>query len=128
MKVPKKGKKIMAGVASVFAAATIAFFGLNVDTTTEIEYKLVEGDKVTELSITPPEDAKVDIAELYCNESLVTKTALPDGKLKSLPLIFSDLDNLELRFYKLGEFAGVGTFKENKLYGAFKDGVIENEK
>ncbi len=122
------GKNIATGIVAVVAAAALSLFGINGKTTVEIEYEVVKGDKATELVIYPPEDASVDIIELYCNKNLVTKTVLPSGKLKSIPLVFSDLNNLELRLYKKGEVVGIGNFKDGKLYVAFKDEVIEYEK
>lgn len=130
MNIKKKitGKKAAAGVVAVFAAATLAFFGLNGNTAIETKYEIIKGDKVAELVIYPPEDVGVDIVELYCNESLVTKTLLPEGRLKSIPLVFSDLKNLELRLYKRGKVEGIGKFDEGKLYIALKDGGAKNEK
>lgn len=130
MNIKKKitGKKAASGVVAVFAAATLAFFGLNGNTAIETKYEIIKGDKVAELVIYPPEDVGVDIVELYCNESLVTKTLLPEGRLKSIPLVFSDLKNLELKLYKRGKVEGIGKFDEDKLYIVLKDGGAKNEK
>ena len=118
------GKKAAAGIAAVVVSATLMLFGLNGEDAIEVEYDIVQGDKVTELKIYPDEDVSVDIAELYCNGTIVTKALLPTGTLKSIPLVFSDLTNLELRLYKKGDIIGVGSFdKDKKLYVVFKDGV-----
>lgn len=117
------GKKAAAGITAVVISATLMLFGLNGKEATEVEYDIVQGDKVTELKIYPDEDASVDIAELYCNGAIVTKALLPTGTLKSIPLVFSDLTNLELRLYKKGDIIGVGSFnKDKKLYVVFKEG------
>lgn len=126
-KITKK-KTVAGSVAAVFVAATLALFGINDKSAIEVNYELIKGENATELVIYPPESVGVDILELYCNDSLVTKTLLPQGTLKSIPIVFSDLSNLELRLCKCGEVVGVGNFNEGKLYVAFKDGVIENEK
>lgn len=119
-----KKKGLIAGAAAIFVAATLAMFGISGDTIVEVDYTLTTENNLSELSLSPPEEASVDIVELYCNDELVTKTVLPDGKLKSIPFVFSDLSNLELRLYKLNEVIGIGKFDDNKLYVAFKDDVI----
>lgn len=124
----KKKKGAAAGAAAIFASAMIALFGISGEGAVEVEYSIVTQDSVCEMSVNPPEEARADILELYCNDGLVTKTVLPNGTLKSLPLVFSDLENLELRFYKLNEVIGIGKFKGKKLYVAFGDGILETEK
>ena len=119
------GKKAVTGIAAAVVSATLMLFGLNGKDAIEVKYDLVQTDKVTELKIYPDEDASVDIVELYCNGSIVTKALLPTETLKSLPFVFSDLTNLELRLYKEGDVIGVGSFNEDKkLYVVFKDGGI----
>lgn len=117
------GKKVVTGITAVVASAAIALFGLSGEDAIEVKYDLVQVDNATELKIYPDEDVSVDIVELYCNESVVTKALLPTQTLKSIPLVFSDLTNLELRLYKKGDVIGVGSFNEDKkLYVAFKEG------
>ena len=108
----KKGK-ITASIAAVAMTVAVSLVGLQGDKAVELEYELIKGDKVTELKVEAPET--VDIVELYCNDSIVTKTVLPTGTLKSIPLVFSDLENLELKLYDSGELAGVANFKDDKL-------------
>lgn len=119
------GKKAVTGIVATVVSATLMLFGLNAEDAIEVKYDLVHTDAVTELKVYPDEDASVDIVELYCNGSVVTKALLPTETLKSIPFVFSDLTNLELRFYKKGDVIGVGSFNEDKkLYVSFKDGVI----
>lgn len=119
------GKKAVTGIVATVVSATLMLFGLNAEDAIEVKYDLVHTDAVTELKVYPDEDASVDIVELYCNGSVVTKALLPAETLKSIPFVFSDLTNLELRFYKKGDVIGVGSFNEDKkLYVSFKDGVI----
>lgn len=116
-------KKVVTGVAAAVVSATLMLFGLNGGDAIEVKYDLVQTDEVTELKIYPDEDISVDIVELYCNGAAVTKALLPAQTLKSIPLVFSDLTNLELRLYKKGEVIGVGNFNEDKkLYVVFKEG------
>lgn len=123
-----KKKGLIAGAAAIFVAATLAVFGISGDTIVEVDYSLTTENNLSELSLTPPEEASVDIVELYCNGELVTKAVLPDGTLKSIPFVFSDLSNLELRLYRLNEVIGIGKFEDDKLYVAFKDDVIKGSK
>ena len=116
------GKKVVIGITSVVASAALALFGLSGQDAVEVKYDLVQVDNATELKIYPDEDVSVDIVELYCNDSVVTKALFPTQTLKSIPFVFSDLTNLELRLYKKGDVIGVGSFNEdNKLYVAFKE-------
>lgn len=118
-------KKAVTGIAAVLVSATLALFGLNGQDATEVKYDLIQVDNATELKVYPDEDTSVDIVELYCNGVIVTKALLPSETLKSIPLVFSDLTNLELRLYKEGDVIGVGSFNEDKkLYVAFKDGEM----
>ena len=72
------------------------------------------------MEIYAPQEYSFDIVELLCNGQSVTKTVLPNGKLTTIPFVFSNLDNCELRFSKLGEVIAVGNFKDDKLYIAIK--------
>ena len=116
----KKG--IAAAGAAVFCAAALAMFGISGDKTVEIGYEITENGNVTEMALSAPDDVSFGIAELFCNGQSVTKTVLPDGRLRSLPIIFTNLDNLEFKFYRLGEVAGIGKFEDGKIICAVKDG------
>ena len=118
---------IAAGIVSIFAAATLLFFGISGDTIIKMDYDLIQSENATELAIYPPDELNVDIVELYCNGEEVTKACLPTGTLKSIPFVFTDLGNLELRLYKLNECIGIGNFKDNELYVAVKDGLLSEE-
>lgn len=115
----KKKKEAVAGIAALFTAAMV-MFGISGEKAVEVNYSIVTGESVCEMSVDMPENISADIVSLYCNDGLVTKTVLPNGTLKSVPIVFSDLENLELRFYKLNELIGIGKFKDEKLYVAFK--------
>ena len=119
----KKTKTLAGSIAAIFAAATLALFGISGENVIEVDYEIKESSNLVEMSVYPPESAEVDIVELYCNDQLVTKTVLPNGKLKSIPFVFAELGNLELRFYKLNEVIGVGNFDDKTLYVAFKDDI-----
>lgn len=123
----KKGAAAGAGIAAIFTAVTLLFFGISGDTIIKMDYELIESSNATEMTIYPPEELNVDIVELYCNGEEVTKTVLPQGKLKSIPFVFTDLGNLEIRLYKLNECIGIGNFKDNELYVAVKDGLLSEE-
>ena len=120
-----KKKGAITSVAAIFVAATLAMFGISGETVLEVDYTLETDGNLCEMTVNPPEEIGVDIVELYCNDSFVTKTVLPNGTLKSIPFVFSNLENLELRFYKLGKVIGVGNFKDEKLYVAFVEEVTE---
>lgn len=122
-----KKKGAITGVAAIFVAATLAMFGISGEKIIEVDYSIHENGNVAEMTVDVPEEMEADIVELLCNDSTVTKTLMPGGKLKTIPFIFTKLENLELRFYKLGEVIGVGRFKDNKLYVAVKGTIGEVE-
>lgn len=119
----KKKKGIAAAGAAVFCAAVLAMFGISGDEVIEMEYEIAESGNMCEMAISAPDDVSFDIAELLCNGQSVTKTVLPDGRLRSLPIIFTNLDNLEFKFYRLGEVVGIGKIEDGKLKCAVKDGA-----
>ena len=120
-----KRKTITASiVAGLFAVTTLAMFGISGETVIEMDYNIVNGETVTSMEVYPPEEMSVDIIELYCNGEFVTRTLLPNGKLQSIPFVFTDVGNLELRFYKLSECIGIGNFKDKILYVAVKDNML----
>lgn len=118
----KKTKKgIGVSVASIFVAATLALFGISGENVSEVNYTIEEKGNIAEMTVDVPEEMSADIVELLCNGETVTKALMPSGKLMTIPLVFSNLDNLELRLYKRGEVVGVGKFANKKLYIAAKD-------
>lgn len=125
-----KKKGVITGVAAIFIASTLAMFGISGENIIEADYSVTDKGNVAEMAIELPEEIsdETDIVELYCNDNSVTKTLMPSGKLRTVPIVFTNLENLELRFYKLGEVIGVGRFEGEKLYIAIKEsGTDENE-
>lgn len=116
-----KKKTLTASVAAVFCAATLALFGISGEKTIYVDYELSQSDTKAELSLTMPDEFDAGIAELLCNDMSVTKALLPDNSLVTIPFIFSDLNNLEIRFYRLGEVVGVGAFDDGRIKVAVKD-------
>ena len=119
----KTKKTLVTSIAAVFAAATLALFGISGKTVVEMEYKITETDSEAYMEVYAPDEYKLDVVELLCNGQSVTKMVLPRGRLITLPFIFSNLNNCELRFSKLDEVVGIGTFKDGKLYVALRDDI-----
>lgn len=129
-----KKKGAITGAAAVFVVAALAMFGISGENIIEADYTITENGNVSEMAINLPEEIadETDIVELMCNDNSVTKTLMPNGKLKTIPLVFTNKENLLLRLYKQGEVIGIGKFEEEKLYIAIKDntgerGADENE-
>lgn len=116
-----KKKTLTASVAAIFCAATLALFGISGEKTIYVDYELTQSDTKAELSLTMPDEFDAGIAELLCNDMSVTKALLPDNSLVTIPFIFSDLNNLEIRFYRLGEVVGIGIFEDGRIKVAVKD-------
>ena len=123
----KTKKGIGVSVASIFVAATLALFGISGDNITEADYSIEEKGNIAEMTVDVPEEMSADIVELLCNGETVTKALMPNGKLMTIPLVFSNLDNLELRLYKRGEVVGIGKFANKKLYIAAKEADTDEE-
>lgn len=119
----KKKTTITASVAAVFCAATLALFGISGDKTVYVDYEINQTDIKAEMSLYLPEDFNADIAELLCNDMSVTKAVLPNDSLATIPFIFTDLNNLEIRFYRIGEVIGVGKFENGRIKVAVKDNI-----
>ena len=123
----KKVTAMTSGIAALaIAAGTIV--GVMSNTSIEIPYNTyVVNQYVTEMSIGEPEGENIDLVELYCNGSLVDNTILPDGTFKSIPLVFTDLQNLEIKCYSTGKEKGSATFDENNklIYKRTIGGIIE---
>lgn len=69
---------------------------------------------VTQLSIEEPKNEDIDLIELYCNDKLVDKSIFPDGSFQSVPLIFTNLNNLEIKMYKQGQYVGSAKFNDKR--------------
>lgn len=122
-----KTKKAIGGAAGAAAATAAILIAAVNGGAVEIPYTLEENAYVSIMEVTPPEDAEADVVELLLNGETVDKALLPGQKLAAPPLVFSDLENLELKIYCRGKTAGTAYFKDGKLYYTEKGG-LKNEK
>lgn len=109
-------KKITGTIASVTAAAAVALgsVGILSNQKTEIPYQVnVVNQYVSELVVEPPAKESVDIMTLYLGEGKISTALLPNETLKSIPLMFTDLENLKIDCYKQGKIIGEITFDDN---------------
>lgn len=110
-----KTKIIGGAAAAVVAASAVALSGLGVEKY-DIDYHLTAvNEYVTEMSIDASEEMGADIVVLKVNGTEVDTALLPDGKLKSIPIVFSDLDNLSLDLYQRGKKIGTAEFNDKTL-------------
>ena len=120
----KKTKTAIGAIAA--AAATTALIATNTVTNTktyDIGYDINPiNEYVSEMSLDVPDELSVDIVELDVNGAEADKALLPNENLKAIPLVFTDLNNLEIKLYKRGEKIGVAKFKDNKLKA-----VVDND-
>lgn len=120
----KKTKTTIGAIAA--AAATTALIATNTATNTktyDIGYDINPiNEYVSEMSLDVPDELSVDIVELDVNGAEADKALLPNEHLKAIPLVFTDLKNLEIKLYKRGEKIGVAKFKDNKLKA-----VVDND-
>lgn len=114
-----KNKKKLTGMGGIIGAGVVTagiIAGVTYTSPIEVPYSLeVVNQYVTELKIEMPEKENVDKVELYCNDEYVGNGLLPDKGIRSIPLIYSNLDNLSLKMYEHGKVVGTGKFKDNKL-------------
>lgn len=112
----KNSKKISAmsggiGAVAITAATLVATLTPH---PVEIPYNIyVESQYVSEMEIKIPQEESVDLVELYVNDSYVDNALMPDGTFKSIPLVFTNHDNLTFKMYNQGEVCGTGAFDEN---------------
>ena len=120
----KKTKTTIGAIAA--AAATTALIATNTTTNTktyDIGYDINPiNEYVSEMSLDVPDELSIDIVELDVNGAEADKALLPNESLKAIPLVFTDLKNLEIKLYKRGEKIGVAKFKDNKLKA-----VVDND-
>ena len=120
----KKTKTTIGAIAA--AAATTALIATNTATntkTSDIGYDIRPiNEYVSEMSLDVPDELSVDIVELDVNGAEADKALLPNENLTAIPLVFTDLNNLEIKLYKRGEKIGVAKFKDNKLKA-----VVDND-
>lgn len=82
------------------------------DYTLEIPYSFKDGsDRTKTLIIDVPDELSVDIVTLYVNDAEVATALLPtDAKFTTIPVVFEDLENLEIKLYRMGEEIGSARF------------------
>ncbi len=112
----KNQKKVTATASGLAATAAIAFSMLGIMGGTEetLNYDIyVVSPYVSEIKIDEPKGESIDKIELYCNGEFVDNALLPNGTIQSIPLVFTDLENLEIKLYKRGKSAGTAKFDED---------------
>lgn len=124
----KKKQTIAAGAAALVAGAAAVTMTANNTVNLDMDYHL---DKTSEYSaslvIDIPDEFTGDIAELQLNGEEVTKCILPGGKLTTVPIVYSDMDNLSVKFYKLNKYIGSGKFESGKLHAEVQKNSVEGE-
>lgn len=120
----KKTKTTISAIAA--AAATTALIVTNTATNTktyDIGYDINPiNEYVSEMSLDVPDELSIDIVELDVNGAEADKALLPNENLTAIPLVFTDLNNLEIKLYKRGERIGTAKFEDNKLKA-----VVDND-
>lgn len=110
-----KTKIIGGAAAAAVAASAVALSGVGVEKY-DIDYHLTAvNEHVTEMSLDASEEMGADIVVLKVNGAEVDTTLLPNGKLTSIPIVFSDLDNLSLDLYQRGRKIGTAEFNDKTL-------------
>ena len=113
----KKTKTTIGAIAA--AAATTALIATNTATNTktyDIGYDINPiNEYVSEMSLDVPDELSVDIVELDVNGAEADKALLPNENLKAIPLVFTDLNNLEIKLYKRGNQIGTAKFENERL-------------
>lgn len=113
----KKTKTTIGAIAA--AAATTALIATNTATNTktyDIGYDINPiNEYVSEMSLDVPDELSVDIVELDVNGAEADKALLPNENLKAIPLVFTDLNNLEIVLFKRGEKIGTAKFENERL-------------
>ena len=113
----KKTKTTIGAIAA--AAATTALIATNTATNTktyDIGYDINPiNEYVSEMSLDVPDELSIDIVELDINGAEADKALLPNENLKAIPLVFTDLNNLEIKLYKRGNQIGTAKFENERL-------------
>ena len=114
----KKTTKATIGTTAAAVAAT-ALIITNTATNTktyDIEYDIHPiNEYVSEMSLDVPDEISADIIELDVNGAEADKALLPNDSLKAIPLVFSDLNNLEIKLFKRGNQIGTAKFENERL-------------
>lgn len=84
---------------------------------TEIKCEFYEKNNYTKsLKINVPDDLSIDIATLYVNTAEVDSTLIPtEAEFTSIPIVFEDKENLEIKLYRMGEEVGTARFIDGIL-------------
>ena len=87
------------------------------DYTTEIGYSFTNESKRSKtLVIDVPDFLLADIATMYVNKAEVGTTLLPNqARFTTLPVVFEDLSNIEIKLYRMGEEIGNAYFIDGIL-------------
>ena len=113
----KKTKTTIGAIAA--AAVTTALIATNTATNTktyDIGYDINPiNEYVSEMSLDVPDELSIDIVELDVNGAEADKALLPNENLKAIPLVFTDLNNLEIKLYKRGNQIGTAKFENERL-------------
>ena len=113
----KKTKTTIGAIAA--AAVTTALIATNTTTNTktyDIGYDINPiNEYVSEMSLDVPDELSIDIVELDVNGAEADKALLPNENLKAIPLVFTDLNNLEIKLYKRGNQIGTAKFENERL-------------
>lgn len=110
-----KTKIIGGAAAAAVAAAAVALSGMGIEKY-DIDYHLTAvNEYVTEMSLDASKEMGADIVVLKVNGAEVDTALLPNGKLTSIPIVFSDLDNLSLDLYQRGKKIGTAEFNDKTL-------------
>lgn len=119
--------KTISGVAGAAVVAAGITAGVTLTGTDEIDlyYSLHSENNYTQtMTLEIPSNFTADIAELQLNGAEVTKCVLPQGELTTLPIVYTDLSNLQVKFYKLNNYVGEGKFEGDKLVATVSKGVV----
>lgn len=126
-----KQTTITAGGVGTAAIAAIVALSLNSagDAEFRMDYFFERNSGYSQtLVLESPENFTADITELYLNGELVTDCVLPYGRLTSIPLVYSDMEACSLKFYKMGDEVGNGTFDEDGVLTVTVDAeVLDSE-
>ena len=121
MKLTTNQKKVtgMTGAIVAVAATAGVILGTTNNSKIEIPYSVnVVNQYISELVVTPPKSENVDLVKLYLNDNFVDVASMTNDSLKSIPIMFTDLDNLNVECYSENKVVGVIEFDnaENKCY------------
>ena len=117
-----KKQGIIGGTAAACAAALI--MTMSGGQVAEIDYEIIpQNEYVYTMTIDVPDELNVDIVELLLNDTEVDKVCLPENSFASVPLVFENLENLELKLYRRGRCVGTAEFEGMTLTAEVKGGA-----